>query len=222
MKYPLIVAIDETSCSKGLLSVASRVSESASGLKVGVPTLISCGLGLLRDLRASARDSLLIADLKLADIGDVMVRTASLVKDYVDAVIAHTFVGRAGALDELSESVRRWGLKLILVASMSHPGSTEFYDSAFDGVIRLVRDLEPWGVVAPATRPHVIRSIRGFLPKVKVLAPGVGAQGAEPGDAICAGADYEIVGRSILGSPDPLKALDEVGEAASRCLTSRG
>lgn len=222
MKYPLVVAIDETSCDESLLSLASRASELAFGLKVGVPTLISCGLRFLRDLRAKAGDAFIIADLKLADVGDVMVKTASLVRDSVNAVIAHSFVGKAGALDRLAEAVKAWGLKLILVASMSHPGSLEFYDAATERVVGLVRELDPWGIVAPATRPHVVRSLRSLLPSVKILAPGVGAQGASPGDAICVGADYEIVGRAILGSPDPLRALADYGEAALRCLKLRG
>ncbi len=221
MRYPLIVAVDDKSCSKGLLSTISDLSRMASGVKVGVPTLISCGLGFLRDLRASAKDALVIADLKLADVGDVMVKTASLVKGYVDAIIAHAFVGRSGALDQLSESAKKWGLKLVLVASMSHPGSLEFYDVVFEGVLRLINDVGPWGVVAPATRPQVVSSIRRLLPHVKILAPGIGAQGARPGEAICAGADYEIVGRAVLGSPDPARALNELGEAASRCLAAR-
>ncbi|MGC9210060.1 MAG: orotidine-5'-phosphate decarboxylase [Acidilobus sp.] len=216
-RYPIIVAIDETSCDEGLLSLASSLSTTVTGFKVGVPTLISCGLGFLKSLRSAAPDSLLIADLKLADIGDVMVKTASLVKDVVDAVIAHSFVGFSGALDRLADSARAWGLKLILVASMSHEGSLEFYDKDIDRVLQLAKRLNPWGVVAPATRPEVVRRVRGELPGVKILSPGIGVQGARPGDAICSGADYEIIGRAILASRDPVRAAVEAGEAALRC-----
>ncbi|MGC9071999.1 MAG: orotidine-5'-phosphate decarboxylase [Acidilobus sp.] len=220
-RYPLIVAIDETSCDKALFSLASSISPIVSGFKVGIPTLISCGLGFLKELRSAANGAFLIADLKLADIGDVMVKTTSLVKDYVDAVIAHAFVGREGALDALVDSIRKWDLKLILVASMSHAGSLEFYDADLDRVLGLVRELAPWGVVAPATRPEVIKRVRIELDGVKIVSPGVGAQGARPGDAICAGADYEIIGRAILGSKDPLGAAVQAGEAASRCQAQR-
>ena len=36
------------------------------------------------------------------------------------------------------------------------------------------------------------------------------AQGAEVGDAIKTGADYEIIGRAIYGASDPKKAAEEL------------
>ena len=213
-RYPVVLAIDAINCDKRIILLSEELSQVLSGFKVGLPTLISCGTAFLKDLRDAVGDALMIADLKLADIGDIMVRTTSLVKDYVDAVIAHAFVGRRGGLDVLSEELSRWDVKLILVASMSHPGSQEFYDAITDRVIGLVRDLNAWGVVAPATRPGVIRVIRDRLRDVKIFSPGVGVQGARPGEALCAGADYEIVGRAILEASDPLAAAKSVGEEA--------
>jgi len=43
-----------------------------------------------------------------------------------------------------------------------------------------------------------------------ILTPGVGAQGGTAGDAINAGADYVIVGRSIYKSDDPRKAAQDL------------
>ncbi|MEM3221661.1 MAG: orotidine 5'-phosphate decarboxylase, partial [Saccharolobus sp.] len=39
-----------------------------------------------------------------------------------------------------------------------------------------------------------------------------GVQGADYGSAICAGADYEIIGRSIYDSKDPLHALIKINQ----------
>ncbi len=43
-----------------------------------------------------------------------------------------------------------------------------------------------------------------------ILTPGIGAQGAQPGDAIKNGADYEIVGRAIYTSDNPQKSAEEI------------
>ncbi|ADL19377.1 Orotidine 5'-phosphate decarboxylase [Acidilobus saccharovorans 345-15] len=221
---PIIVAIDGPvlgSC-QGLVKIMTDLGDEVVGFKVGIPFIIQCGLESLAAARSRIRNGLLIADLKLADIGDIMVRVVSLVKDYVDAVIAHSFVGYKGALDKVSEKLKEWNIKLILVASMSHEGSRELYDRNLDSIMDVVKKANPWGVVAPATRPDIISLVRNALgADVKILAPGVGTQGARPGDAICAGADYEIIGRSITESPDPKKAVElialEQEEALMRC-----
>ena len=45
-------------------------------------------------------------------------------------------------------------------------------------------------------------------PSKKILSPGVGTQGGKASDAIAAGADYAIVGRSIYGAEDPRAAAE--------------
>lgn len=89
-------------------------------------------------------------------------------------------------------------------------------DPCLGRLIDVARRVSPWGVVAPATRPWVIGIVRRELGPVKILSPGVGAQGAEPGAALRHGADYEIVGRLILGSRDPAEAARRVLEAHAR------
>ncbi len=216
----LIAALDNPRAQLGPL--AGSLRDVVVGFKVGMPVLVAKGIGALRELRDAAGDSLIIADLKLADIGDVMVRTAEVLKGYVDVVIAHSFVGHAGALDKLKEYLDREGLKLALVTSMSHEGSYEFYDRELISVESLVARLRPWGLVAPATRPWIVRRLRDDLgSEFRILAPGIGTQGAVPGSALCAGADYEIVGRSIVEATNPRVAAEELlraqEEAIKRC-----
>ncbi|MDP8003335.1 MAG: orotidine 5'-phosphate decarboxylase / HUMPS family protein, partial [Caldisphaera sp.] len=65
----------------------------------------------------------------------------------------------------------------------------------------------PWGIVAPATRPEIITYFRKSIGRgIKILSPGIGIQGAKPGEALCHGADFEIVGRYITNAPDPKEA----------------
>ena len=211
---------------EGLEGIVESLAPMVSGFKVGLPLLISRGAETLASIRSRAGGAMVIADLKLADIGDVMVETVKAVERYVDAVIAHSFVGYSGAIEQLKAYLDSKGIKLVLVASMSHAGSGEVYDRALDYIVEVVRRADPWGVVAPATRPAVVSVLRERLgQRYRILAPGVGAQGAKPGDALCAGADYEIVGRAVMASRDPVKAAAEIIEAQKRagesCRASR-
>ncbi|MEM0015103.1 MAG: orotidine-5'-phosphate decarboxylase [Zestosphaera sp.] len=196
---------------------AEALGGSPSAFKVGLPLLLRTGIGILKEV-VSASSRPVIADLKLADIGEVMSYAVEAVADAgVDAVIAHAFVGRRGALDKLVQTSREVGVKLLLLVSMSHPGSTEFIDKHLNELVAEALELGVWGVVAPATRVNVIRAVREAVgDKLLIYSPGVGAQGAEPGSAICAGADYEIVGRAVTGSPNPREALERIASEQER------
>ncbi len=222
----LIVALDPLR-RRGVVSwgreVVGEVGDLAAGFKIGIPLLIGAGIDGCKKIFCSY-SGLLIADLKLADIGDVMASTVGgLSEAGVNAVIAHAFVGRSGALDRLAEECEKLGVKLVLVVSMSHTGSEEFIDKHLEEFVELALSLNAWGVVAPATRPKVVRRVRELGGGgIKILSPGVGVQGAQPGTAICAGADYEIVGRAITASSNPraeaLRVLSEQEGRARECL----
>jgi len=191
------------------ISLASRICSWVAGFKVGLPFVLAYGVSGLKALRGSC-EGMVIADFKLADVEHVMVATVSHIAGYVDGVIAHAFTGAQGALEGLKRYLDGLGLKLVLVASMSHPGSLEVIDVNLDRILWVASRVKPWGLVAPATRPQVISYIKSKAPWAKILAPGVGPQGAKPGEALKAGADYEIVGRLITRAPDPVKALEDI------------
>lgn len=213
----LIVALDRVSYDRAT-SIVSNLCGVVTGFKVGLPFLLRYGLQSLEKLRSLCAEKMWIADLKLADIGHIMNSIVELLADKVDAVIAHSFVGYEGALDQLKELSQKLGVRLIVVAAMSHPGSKELYDIVLGGVVKIVERVAPWGIVVPATRPKLITVLRSiFGCQLAMLAPGVGVQGARPGDAICAGADYEIVGRLIVDSDKPLETAVHIISEQQRC-----
>jgi len=217
----VIVALDDIDLSLAR-NVTEDVCDLVKGFKIGLPFILRNGLSSVKAIRNLCRDVLWIADLKLADIGYVMSRTVQMLAGSFDAVIAHSFVGIEGALDELTDVCRKLDIKLILVSTMSHPGATEIYDFVLFKIRDLTNRVGPWGLVAPATRKDIIRFLRLILDiDKKILAPGVGPQGALPGDALCAGADYEIIGRLITRSKTPRRETEEIlnlqREALKRC-----
>ncbi len=226
----LIVALDppvNVDEKKWCVNLIDEIGDVVHGLKFGLPLIIKVGVKGLKDILSTVnqRSKLLIADLKLADIGYVMALIVKTITDTgVNTVIAHAFVGVKGALEELSEVCRELNINLVLVARMSHPGASDVMDKVFDDLLRIVKMVNAWGAVLPATRPDIIKTGRKFLgPSIKILSPGVGAQGAKPGEALCVGADYEIVGRLITRSKDPLgTALKVINEQRERLRSCRG
>ncbi|HIP64963.1 MAG TPA: orotidine-5'-phosphate decarboxylase [Pyrodictium sp.] len=217
LSLSLIVALDRVSYERAA-NIVDSLCEVVSGFKVGLPFLLQYGLSSLEKLRSLCSEKMWVADLKLADIGYVMTSIVELLAGKIDAVIAHAFVGYRGALDELKEFSQKLGIKLIVVAAMSHPGSVELYDIVLGGVAKIVERVAPWGIVVPATRPKLISVFRKMFDcQLALLAPGVGVQGARPGDAICAGADYEIVGRLIVNSDNPLETAIRILNEQQRC-----
>jgi orotidine-5'-phosphate decarboxylase len=74
------------------------------------------------------------------------------------------------------------------------------------------------GVIAPATRPERVAHIRGIIGDLKILSPGVGAQGGSAADTIKAGADYIIVGRAIYQSENPKEAASGLASEIKSAL----
>ncbi len=193
----LILALDVYE--KGTaLRVARETADYLWAVKVNWPLILGSGLGIIRELKEETALPI-IADLKLADIpntnGLIARKVFSAGADYI---IAHGFTGRDSvkAVMDLGE--------VIIVTEMSHPGAREFIQPLTDKLVELANELEPFGIVAPATRPERVSYIRKKLKgDIKILTPGVGAQGGSARGVLEAGADYIIVGRSIYASENP-------------------
>lgn len=175
-------------------------------VKIGIPLLVSAGIGYVRELLRGLDLSEVIFDLKLADIDSTMAKTVGSVSQVADSVIAHAFVGYRGALDAVREVCDKDGLGLYLVGVMSHPG----WPWDLSQVEQVIREVNPEGLVMPATKPETVRQARLLFPEKVIISPGIGQQGGSPGVAICNGANREIIGRTVVHSEEPVKRLEEV------------
>lgn len=194
----IVLALDVESKSRAM-RIASDVVEYVDAIKVGYPLILSAGLGVLREMKGLEKP--VIADLKVADIPTISARICQLA-DASDYVIVHGFVGE-DVVATCAEVA-----KIFVVAEMSHPGAVEYMGRLSDELASMAtRHAE--GIIAPATRPERVKTLRSIVGDLLILSPGVKAQGAAVGDAIKAGADYEIIGRGICDSADPKKAAEE-------------
>ena len=158
----------------------------------------------------------LFADMKINDIGATNVEAAEILfSNGFDAVIANPFVGYKEGIEELLAKGRETGKGVILLVYMSHGGAREGYGLKVGGeplYMAFARKTKRWGAdgaVVSSKSPSIIRRVRSVLREEQViLSPGVGFQGGDARDAVAAGADYVIVGRSIVGAKDPSAAVD--------------
>jgi orotidine-5'-phosphate decarboxylase len=195
----LILAMDVTS-RKLALSLADSLKEYFDAVKIGYPLILSAGLDIVREISAI---SPVIADLKIADIPNTNRLICEAALDAgAEGIIAHAFTGR-DSLFACADCAIKYGAKLFVVTEMSHPGAVQFMAPLALDFARLAVDVNAAGVVAPATRPERIRLIRSVIGKGLIISPGVGAQGGCASTALAAGADYLILGRSVIDANDP-------------------
>jgi orotidine-5'-phosphate decarboxylase len=96
---------------------------------------------------------------------------------------------------------------------MSHPGAKEGFGLEVGGrglyqeFLERAADAGADGIVVGATQLDILRQVARRMP---VYSPGVGTQGGDAGHAIKSGADYLIIGRSIVEAEQPANAAKEI------------
>ncbi len=196
---------------------AIRLAEELSAadgnfaIKIGRPLEMQTGKEVISKVR-DATDLPIVYDGKIADIPYISAKIAEIAYGAgADAVIMHAFVGA----DVMREVVNLGMGDVITVIEMTHPGSVEYLGHFSEKLIRKTSEIGVDGIVLPATRPERVSALSGLLngdsdSETYIISPGIHAQGAEPGDAIVNGSDYEVVGRAIYQSEDPKESAEQI------------
>jgi orotidine-5'-phosphate decarboxylase len=202
----VVLALDVTDPSRAL-SIARAVKGDVDAIKAGWALFLSGGPGLFREL---AGLGYLLADLRTAEIPN----TTRLIVEQIAALgasglITQGFVGE----DSVRAAVEAAGrAEVFVITEMSHPGGAQFTAPHAEEMAKMAIHAGAAGIVAPATRPDRVRALRAIVGRKLILAPGVGTQGGRASDAIAAGADAVIVGRSIYEAADPAAAAKAVAQ----------
>jgi len=194
--------------------ISEKVADCVDAIKVGYPLVLGAGPGMISAISDIAP---VIADFKVADIPN----TSRLICSHAfeagaSAIIVHGFTGRDSLL-ECVKTGKEYGRDIFAVTEMSHPGAVDFLQPAAESLARLAVECGASGVVAPATRPERVKEIRRIVGGMTIISPGVGAQGGRASDAISAGADYVIVGRSIYTSDAPEIEAEKIVREIEKC-----
>jgi len=206
-KRGIVIALDITDA-----DLAIELARQLCGLegnfifKIGRPLEMQRGYKIISEIKKISQIPI-IYDGKIADIPYISSRIAQIAYEAgADAVIVHGFVGR-DVIESILELNRG---DVIVVIGMTHPGASQYINPIAKQLVEIVNILGVNGVVLPATKPEIISSIAPMLEKdIYIMSPGIKAQGAEVGDAIKTGADYEIIGRAIYGASNPKEIAEE-------------
>lgn len=157
-----------------------------------------------------------IADIKLNDIENTNgVAADHLTRMGFDAAIANPFMGK-GALSALVQKAHKADAGVIALVYMSHPEAAEGYGLKVSGkkqMYKIFLDRATYagadGVVVGATQLDILKKM-SKKKKMPIYSPGIGAQGGDVEKAIKSGADYLIIGRSIVESGQPAKVARDI------------
>ncbi|MBA3044656.1 MAG: orotidine-5'-phosphate decarboxylase [Candidatus Thermoplasmatota archaeon] len=202
----VILALDITDRHRAMETV-EKARDSIDAVKVNYPFALACGMDAVAELAGSVD---VICDFKVADIPNTNRLIVEQVrKSGAAGVICQAFPGK----DSLEACIRAAeGMDVFVVTEMSHPGADRFMIPVAEDMAKLAVEVGATGIIAPATRPEKIATLRKIVGNLKILSPGVGAQGGSASATVKAGADYVIVGRAIYDARDPGEAARKIAE----------
>lgn len=241
MSNPLIVALDLPDRDSALRMV-DRLTEHVDMYKVGMELYYSEGSRFVREI--TSRGLKVFLDLKFHDIPNTV---ASAVRQLARLRPAMMTVHAPGGLEMMRRAAAAFKeacvpdgftpllLAITLLTSIDERTLREdlrVRESPLDYVVEMARQAKSAGVdgvVASAREAEVIRRKCGrdlviVTPGIRPAWFGSGDQKrvATPFEAIRAGADYLVVGRPIIESPDPLDAAKMIIEEAREGAEAAG
>ena len=197
---------------KTAIGIAKAVEPFVDAIKLPWLLVMANGAQALSKVKSEV-DLPIIADFKVADIPEIssaIVRRA--IECGADGITLQGFVGK-DTLTKCIEAAHKNSAYTFVVAEMTHPGAEQFMQPVGAEIAEMARELGSDGIVAPATRPDRTREYRRIVgDEVMIISPGVGVQGATFGEAVRAGANYEIIGRLIYQAQTPAAAAREASE----------
>jgi orotidine-5'-phosphate decarboxylase len=242
-KEKLIVALD-VETAREALRLFAELRDAAGMFKVGSQLFTSAGPDFVRGLVSAGGRVFL--DLKFHDIPNTV---AAACREAVRLGVSLFNVHAAGGGEMLkraaaatAEEAARLGVgkpDLIAVTVLTSLDARALQETGVDAssvevqVRRLARLAADSGLDGVVASPREIETVRASVARrpFLVVTPGVRPAAAAhddqkrvmtPAEAIGAGADFIVVGRSILNSKEPARAARAVVEEMEKVLESRG
>jgi len=161
-----------------------------------------------------------IADIKLNDIGNTNLVTAENLWNLgFDAVIANPIMGLE-SLKNLVKSAHKHDNGVITLCHMSAPEAKLSYDMEvkmgkkqclYQLFLNWALIAKVDGIIVGATFPKIIQYCAKKAEKnLRIFSPGIGTQGGSANEVISAGANYLIVGRTILNAKNPVSVAEKL------------
>ncbi|HEV8405374.1 MAG TPA: orotidine 5'-phosphate decarboxylase [Nitrososphaera sp.] len=218
-KSPIVLALDPPANRRNLSEFATKtirvVEQHICAVKMNFHIILPLSASKITQINklVHSYDLQSIADIKLNDIENTNeVAVKHLTRMGFDAVIANPFIGKDG-LASLAQKAHRANAGIIALVYMSHPGAKEGFGLEVGGrglyneFLERAAEASVDGIVVGATQLDILTQMPKQLP---IYSPGIGAQGGDAAQAVMSGADYLIIGRSIVESRQPAKVAKEI------------
>jgi orotidine-5'-phosphate decarboxylase len=228
----LFVALDVDSAQEAL-DLVDKLYAYIQMFKIGSKLFTAAGPDLVREI--VARDAKVFLDLKFHDIPNTVAAAAvEAARLGVFLFTVHAAGGKkmmSRAIEAASEAAVKSGKRRPLIvgvtvltsadqALLQDTGVARSLDEQVAGLAQLADTAGLDGVVAS---PHEVRLIRTTIrrPDFLIVTPGVRPTGGSaddqsrvmtPAEAVKAGADFLVVGRSIITAADPVASTRQILE----------
>ena len=225
----IILANDYSSANTKIVSQTIKNIKSMHkflcGIKLNFHVLLPLGKKEIMKINKTAHQYGLqtIADIKLNDIGNTNQITSKTLWNFgFDAIIINPIMGPKAIRKIVTEAHKR-NKGVIALCHMSAPEARASYEIN----TRLSKNSKPkplyqvflkWaisshvdGIIVGATYPKIIKYCKKISgKKLDIYSPGIGTQGGSVKKAITNGSDFLIVGRTILGSKNPVRTAKQL------------
>lgn len=231
VKDRLIVALDLPDVAQARDMVA-LLGDNVTFYKIGMELAYGGGLALVEEL--AGRGKQVFIDLKLHDIGNTVEKaTAQIARLGARFLTIHAFPQTMAAAKRGAQGSQ---LKLLGVTVLTSYDDSDLEAAGFRLTVREMVALQAMHamkaridglILSPreltAARALVGRSMLLVTPGVRPAGSATGDQKrvATPAEAFKRGADYIVVGRPILQSPDPRKAAAAIQKEIAAALAGK-
>ena len=231
MNSRVIVALDFPTAEEAV-RMGQSLADHAAGFKVGLRLLHGPGPGTVAALAELGKP--VFADAKLHDIPSQVESAARRLGDFGTRWLTVHAAGGQAMLEAASRGLAAAGhgggvLAVTVLTSLTPADVERIAPGLSPGKLtsrlaRLASDAGCEGLVCAASELGVVNQVAAELLK---FVPGIGlghastpdqARVATPGEAASGGADYLVIGRSILTAADPIAALVSINEQVESAL----
>ncbi|WP_286740635.1 orotidine-5'-phosphate decarboxylase [Psychrobacter sp. UBA3068] len=221
---PVIVALDNMTM-EASLTLADQLDPTLCRLKVGKELFTRCGPDIVKSLHQRGFEVFL--DLKFHDIPNT---TAQAVLAAAELGVWMVNVHASAGLEAMSLAKQRLldnDLKTLLIAvtvltsmdakALMQTGIPDRLDTQVSRLAQLTKQAGLDGVVCSAQEAQTLKALCG--PDFKLVTPGIRLvedsaddqkRICTPKQALSAGSDYLVIGRSITQAADPAAKLQKI------------
>ena len=159
-----------------------------------IPLLGTHGLSMLRE---TLQDKLVVLDLKVDDDPEDLEGLADLA-GYANAVTISWRAIASPRRDQLVKVFERSGVRPVIAVTNSDV-TLMGLDELRGTLVSAVKGLTSPMILLPGSAEGVVKDLVSFIPGALVLIDGV-----RPGEGLCVGARYEVIGQNVLDAQDPV------------------